>query len=160
MLHLLRYVTSFIDGRVRLRHPALHQHQVVAEIQPRILSIKGIQSAEFNERSGSLLLHYDIDVLSRDELIQQALPWASYLDECLKGHIATPPASGGSGERKPAFPLSGKICWRKAVNRGMLASLAVTVGSLALGGKQVHAVAGTVFLALVGVHGYRYRRTL
>ena len=160
MLHVLRYVTSFIDGRVRLRHPALRQRHVVAEIQPRLLRINGIQSAEFNERSGSLLLYYDTAILSRDELIRQALPWADYLDACLKGHPATPPSGGGVGEHKPAFPLCGNICWRKAVNRGMLASLAVTAGSLALGSKKGHTVAGICFLAFAGVHVWRYRRSL
>lgn len=160
MLQLLRHVTSFIDGRVRLRHPALRQHHVVAQIEPRILSVKGIRSAEFNERSGSLLVQYDPSVLSRDDLIRQALPWASYLDACLEGHTATPPTGTKAGERKPASPLRGKSCWRKTVNRGMLASLAVTVGSLALGGKRIHTAAGALFLICAGLHGYRYRSQL
>ena len=160
MLHVLRYVTSFIDGRVRLRHPALRRHQVVAEIQPRILDIAGIRSAEFNERAGSLLLCYDSEILSRDDLIRQALPWASYLDGCLEGQPVLPPAGSPSGECKAAFPVHGKVCWRKMVNRGMLASLAVTAGSLVLGGKRVHVAAGAVFLVLAGMHAWRYRRSL
>ena len=31
-LHLLKYVRSFVDGRVRIRHPALHDASVAAQV--------------------------------------------------------------------------------------------------------------------------------
>ena len=160
MLQLLRHVTSFIDGRVRLRHPALYRHEVVAAIRPHVTAIRGVMSAEFNERAGSLLVLYDPALLSREELIRQALPWAQYLDGCLQGSPAAQPRRDRMGESEPASPRRGRNCWRKTVNRGMLATLAVTVGSLALGGKRVHTAAGTLFLVLSGLHAWRYRRSL
>ena len=58
-LHLLKYVRSFVDGRVRIRHPALHNEAVAALAEARMKAIAGVISVECNPVSGSVLLTYD-----------------------------------------------------------------------------------------------------
>lgn len=85
MLHLLRYVSSFMEGRVRLRHPALRQPAVVEEARPYLLHVGGITSVVFSVNTGSVLILYDTQQLSTDQLIRYALPWAAFLDARHKG---------------------------------------------------------------------------
>lgn len=158
MLHLLKYVTSFIDGRVRLRHPALRDAATVAEVRPRIEGLSGMRSAAFNVQTGSVLLQYDPAVLSREELIRQAAPWAEYLDAKARGRAAALPEERRLGERKRAFP-AGLCGWRKVANRGMLACLLMALAGLALN-KRVHVAAGAGFALLAGAHVIQRRKAL
>ena len=47
-LRLLKYVTSFSDGRVRIRHPALRREAVAATAREKLAAIDGVLSVDFN----------------------------------------------------------------------------------------------------------------
>ncbi len=80
MLSFVRYVRSFIPGRVRVRHPALTKEAVAQEAKQRLESMDGISSVELNVQTGSALIQYNADVLSKDMLIEKGIEWARWLD--------------------------------------------------------------------------------
>ncbi len=80
MLSFVRYVRSFIPGRVRVRHPALTKESVALEAKQRLESMDGVTSVELNTQSGSALIQYNADVLSKDMLIEKGIEWARWLD--------------------------------------------------------------------------------
>ena len=90
-LALLRYVKSFTEGRVRIRHPALHNAQTADIAQKGMLATHGVTSVEINTVSGSVLILYDASVLSKDDLINMGVAWAGYLDSVKAGNAAEPP---------------------------------------------------------------------
>ncbi len=47
-LRLLKYVRSFSDGRVRIRHPALRREDVAAAAKEKLSAVGGVHSVEFN----------------------------------------------------------------------------------------------------------------
>ena len=90
-LRFIKYVRSFMDGRVRLRHPALRNAQVAALAQRGIAAIPGVRQVEINTLSGSALLLYDSSRLNRNQLMELGVAWAVWLDEALAGRICSPP---------------------------------------------------------------------
>ncbi|SDF52833.1 HMA2 domain-containing protein [Desulfovibrio legallii] len=90
-LHLLKYVRSFMDGRVRIRHPALQHEHVAGIAKSGMEAVPGVHAVECNPLSGSLLIHYDSAALPRERLFALGEAWALYLDAVLAGKPATPP---------------------------------------------------------------------
>ena len=90
-LALLRYVKSFSEGRVRIRHPAVHNAVTAEIVKKGILATKGVDSVEINTLSGSVLILYDASLLSKNQLIEMGLAWADYLDKVKAGKDAKPP---------------------------------------------------------------------
>lgn len=79
-IHLLKYVRSFVDGRVRIRHPALRHEGVLRLAREKMSSIEGVQSVEGNSLSGSILITYDSKTITRARLFAVGEAWACYLD--------------------------------------------------------------------------------
>ena len=79
MLSFVRYVRSFIPGRVRVRHPGLTKAHVAREAKERLEVQDGVKSVEINVEAGSALILYDPSVLSQDELIARGVEWARWL---------------------------------------------------------------------------------
>ena len=88
---LLKYLKSFTDGRIRLRHPALHNPKTAALVQEKMQATHGVTSVQCNTLSESVLILYDSAVLSKEALIEMGTAWALYLDSVVQGKAATPP---------------------------------------------------------------------
>lgn len=84
-IHLLKYVRSFVDGRVRIRHPALRNEGVLRLAREKMGAIEGVQSVEGNSLSGSILITYDCKTIPRERLFVVGEAWARYLDAVNKG---------------------------------------------------------------------------
>lgn len=84
-LRLLKYVRSFVDGRVRIRHPALQRSDVVAVVRKHLSRVSGVRSLQFNTDSGSVLILYDSSVLPKNRLIAVGTAWAIFLDDVYTG---------------------------------------------------------------------------
>ncbi len=91
-LALLKYVKSFSEGRIRLRHPALHNEATARITKEGMLATAGVNSVEINCLSGSVLILYDASLLSKDQLIAMGVAWAEYLDTVKAGKAAEPPS--------------------------------------------------------------------
>ena len=74
-LRLLKYVTSFSDGRVRIRHPALRREAVAATAREKLAAIDGVLSVDFNTVSGSVLILYDSARLPKERLVAVGEAW-------------------------------------------------------------------------------------
>ena len=79
-IHLLKYVRSFVDGRVRIRHPALRRETVLRLARENMGAINGVQAVEGNSLSGSILIIYDSRAIPRERLFAIGEAWAQYLD--------------------------------------------------------------------------------
>ena len=90
-IHLLKYVRSFVDGRVRIRHPALQNQAVAALAETRMKAIAGVTAVECNPVSGSVLLTYDSKAIPKDRLFAIGEAWAVYLDKVKAGKPADVP---------------------------------------------------------------------
>jgi hypothetical protein len=93
-------IESFIEGRVRLRSPLLADAALAEYARREFLKIGGVQKAEVNPSTRSLLLEYDKTRLPLS-LLTQAAPLFAAADD-----LARLP----SEERLPALEeLLGKI---------------------------------------------------
>lgn len=74
------HISSFVDGRVRVRHPALQEQGPALEELRRQLQMRpGMQEVSFNPTTGSALLRYDAARLDRLAFLAAALPLGAYL---------------------------------------------------------------------------------
>lgn len=78
-LRFVKYVRSFMDGRVRVRHPALRDAAIAGK------------DIELNPLSGSALILYDSARLSQDRLIETGCRWADWLDKAARGQAGEMP---------------------------------------------------------------------
>lgn len=145
----LNCITSFIDGRVRLRHPALKHAETADLVAASLGAVDGVTEVKANHRTGSLLLFYDPEELSRERLRELAEQGAAVL-------VQTPSAGK---ERDVLSCVLGRRVTRM-VDRAMLVSLLVCLGGLAAGSGVVHRVAGAVFTAAGLQHLAAHRKAL
>jgi hypothetical protein len=73
-------IESFVEGRVRLRSPLLADAALAERAKQEFLNIGGVQKAEVNPRTRSLLLEYDKTRLPLS-LLLQAAPLFSAIDD-------------------------------------------------------------------------------
>lgn len=140
-------ITSFVDGRVRLRHPSLKRPEDAEQVRAFLASLPGMLRVAVNSRTGSLLLEYDPARISRDDLLSLAGQWADF----------------ASAKDEEAKPRKRRIDRAKAIrftNRGMLATLAASLAFGLAGRERGHVVAGGMFLLFNLAHLYTYRKTL
>ena len=70
MISVSDCVVSAVEGRVRLRHPAL-KHAATADMAAAVVvGVEGVTKASVNPVTGSLLIFYDSETLSRDKLME------------------------------------------------------------------------------------------
>ena len=84
-LRFVKYVRSFMDGRVRVRHPALRDAAIAGKARSALLRVDGVRDIELNPLSGSALILYDSARLSQDRLIETGCRWADWLDKAARG---------------------------------------------------------------------------
>ncbi len=150
-----KYITSFIDGRIRIRHSALHNPNTSAKVQAFLQKTAGVKTVNINTVTASLLLEYDSKVLSRMDLLQLAGQ--------LKGLV------GDDEEEEPEKPkprsrksrsLLPRARVRKITNMGMIATLGLCVGLGLTGRTRGHVAFGWGFLFFNAIHVFMYRKSL
>ena len=72
-------ITSFVDGRVRLRHPALKDRDTAELVCTVVGGVEGITSVQANPLTGSLLIYYDVEKLTREQLLELAEQGAAFI---------------------------------------------------------------------------------
>jgi len=78
-MSVLDHVTSFVDGRVRLRHPALKDAATAELVTGIVSAVEGITAVQNNPVTGSLLIFYDPAKLSREQLLELAEQGVAFL---------------------------------------------------------------------------------
>lgn len=142
-------ISSFIDGRVRIRCDALRNPDAAAAIEGTLRETPGVLSATANPRTGGLLVEYDPDAVTQEQLLEAA--------KMLDAFAA----------QEQAVPKKACCCRRltkaeamRISKRGMLGSLAALVVFAAADRKQPHMLAGGLFLAFNAYHLYAYRKRI
>ncbi len=157
-----QYIVSFTDGRVRLRHPILHDAELGAEIAQFIQAIPGMEKVEHKALTGSLLIIYDPEQLTLEELTGLLAQGEEWLNEHAPQHaeaIAAEQVQKGSCIHftLPSLSTANK---RKVLKRSMALSMLLTVGSLVIGGSRLHVAAGSALALFALEHVWQRRRAL
>ncbi len=151
------YIVSFTEGRIRLRHPALKDAAIGQEICTFLLEMNGIQSIEHKAITGSLLIHYDAEFIS-DEEIQVLL---SQGEEWLKENGAKEETPAAASSKPLALPTKlTKAQKRKIIHASMISTFMVTLLSGGVGNKKAHYMAGGAFALLTAAHLWRMRKAI
>lgn len=145
-------ISSFIDGRVRLRHPALKDPSL-AEAACSVLSgVEGVESVQANPVTGSLLLFYNPKKLSKEALLELA-----------KEGLALLPKGEHSSKASASSSLLNVMLSRnttRMVNRSMLISLFLCVASAFIGMGNLHRITGAAFALASLQHMAAHRNAL
>ncbi len=145
-------LTSFIDGRLRLRHTALKNPDTLALLERTALGLEGVNSATGNPRTGSLLLTYDPAVLSRETLLETA--------EQLRTFLPEEPKQTAKSTKKTLLGVAWTFRQKCRAEAGLMGSImsATLVG--ALFNKRLHIAAGTLLAIGSLQHLIRRRKRL
>lgn len=146
-------VSSFVDGRVRLRHADLKKPSIVEKITKDFARRKGIDLISANRKVGSLLVHYDRTLTRLDEILP-----------VLRKHLKETPAPG---KNRPVRKRSRNNSWpqlsmskRQLINLGLLASLAGSLLALFVNATTAHIQLGLLFTAVSVLHLFDKKKTL
>lgn len=166
---LEQYITSFVEGRVRLRHAALRdspENTMAETIHGLLSSMPGVLSVQINTRTGSLLMYYDPDVLEQDTLwamLQQGDQW---LDLTASDNQDTTPDTAqkkSSYDPRTDRPVPARESCRRRrriYNRVLLGSMVACLALAVSGPMRAHQIAGWLCAALNAGHLWQVRRGL
>lgn len=154
-------IVASIPGRLRLRDPRLRRRAVGSAAVDALREIEGVLSVEANPAAGSVLLRYAPAAQDRAAMEARVAAAVAALLPAVPA-VEPPVASSASGAvRLPAsFRRSPLHAANRAAKIGMLAALPVSLGFVAAGNRQIHAVAGAAFTLMLLVHLAMHRRRL
>jgi len=161
-------ITSFVDGRVRLRHPALKDGATAELVSSVVGGVEGILAVQANPVTGSLLIYYDTEKLSREQLLELAEQGAAFVPGMNESAVPTEgraemPSGRACKACAPVDELLGFLTRRsttKFIDRAMLVSLIASLAALPLGSRTVHTAAGGVFVSGLLQHLLAHRKAL
>ena len=149
MISVSDCVVSAVEGRVRLRHPVL-KYAATADMAAAVVAgVEGVTKASVNPVTGSLLIFYDPEILSRDKLMELAEQAAALLPDAEKS---------ASSARCVDRLLSRRAT--RMVDTVLFVSLLASLMGAAAGMGGMHRVAGTIFAAASVQHLAAHRRAL
>ncbi len=147
-------IVSFIDGRIRLRHPAMKQAELMQTVLASLEGVEGVTAVQGNPITGSLLIFYDTEQMPRETILNLVAQGVALLEQSLFGR---------KKETRDCFSLQKILLGRnsvKMVNRVLVASLLCTLGGIAAGNGAMHKIAGMVFSLACLQHVTVHRRFL
>jgi hypothetical protein len=136
-------IASFYDGRVRIRHSALKDPENLKMFKDAVSGQEGIENIAANPRTGSLLITYDPEKISRDMLLDAAAALQEHLGAAAKT------------AKKRRLSMPGR--------KSEITALTGLYGLTVLGGfvdKRLHTASGLLFTLLVAKHLCDRRRCL
>lgn len=139
--------TAEAQGRIRFRDELLKVEEKAATAKESLLKTKGVVEVAINQRVGSLLVLFDKSKVMADHLLLR-------LAECL----GIDPARIKAGLTRVSRTVTSRRA-RRIVKLGMLGAGITTLTLLAYSEKG-HAIAGGIWVSLMGAHLYQNRRTL
>lgn len=164
-MQLDKYVRSFANGRLRIRHPALvglsaDEYKTIETI---VLTVEGITSVQLNPSLGSALLLWDPLRLDAETLKGHLQNWLVMVDGA--NEVLAPAKKLGQTALDRAAKMlvpevkNTKRARRMAQNRIMLGLGSASVASLVFN-KTGHGYLGWGFAAFVLLHLWQHRRVL
>lgn len=163
------FIRSYVPGRLRLRYPGLIglEGETLEALTSTVKSAPGITGCTVNPKVGSLLLTWDAEKLTQEDLLGYLQFWAAFLPEDAleaPSHAEHRAMSGALSETvltqmQKLFACKGSAakCHRQLENRLTALFGVATMASL-LKGASLHAQIGTVFAAMLAWHLWKRRR--
>ena len=165
-------ITSFINGRVRLRDPRFKDEEVCASVEALLKDHPSVISVKANPRTGGVLIEYDPETLSPDEA-KQALTavvpeGAQWLEdyECAMGGCSVAVDLGGVNltlpPPSPGFRFGGgrRISPEAAEYLTMTGAFVVCTSSAFLRSKNLHVYSGLTLAGLTIQHIWKFRKRI
>jgi hypothetical protein len=135
-------IASFYDGRIRIRAEALKNPATLDMVRGLITEHRGVLEATVNPRTGSLLVCYDPQEISRESLLTAA----EMLEQQIASHT---PKNKDAGRRTP-----------RRAETAVLASLYALTVAGGFVNTRVHVAAGALFTLLAALHLYNRKQCL
>lgn len=139
-------IAASLPGRLRLRSPALRAEEPQRRCAEALAGVDGVRGVRGNPRAGSIAIAYDPALLDEAAILRR-----------LGLERRDPPPPPAARPRRAPSATGATNRWAKI---GAMASLAVSLGALAVGRKRLHAIAGGIGVACIAVHMLRHRRRL
>jgi|GEM_PF-1959825 len=139
-------IASCIEGRIRFRHPALCDQELLETVAGQVAAMPGITGIEANPRTGSLLVTHDDSIASAD-LVAMAEAMASQNAGLIEA--AARPA-------RPKFKR-GQIK-RRTQKIGLATCMAGAMATGLADTKAAHLAFGFALAGFATWHLYMYRR--
>ncbi|MHC1788764.1 HMA2 domain-containing protein [Solidesulfovibrio sp.] len=141
-------IASCIEGRIRFRHPALSDPELLEIVTGQLAEMPGITGIEANVRTGSVLVTHDASVATGD-LVAMAEALAATHAEAL---AATTPA------KPPKKKMTPAQIKRRTQKIGLASCMAATVVTGLADTKSAHLTFGFALAGFAAWHLYMYRR--
>lgn len=142
-------IASRIEGRIRFRHPALTDRDLLVTITDQLANLPGITGLEANPRTGSLLVTHDAR-LATEELVAMATALAE--------QYGGPPETALPAPRPAKHrPRHGRRL-RHTQQIGLASAMVATLASGLIDNKSVHLAMGLSLAGLAAWHVFQYRR--
>ncbi len=141
-------IASCIEGRIRFRHPALSDPELLEIVTSQLAAMPGITGIEANPRTGSVLVSHDASVATSD-LVAMAEALAATHAEALASAAPAKPA------RKPMPPAQLK---RRTQKIGLATCMAGAVATGLADTKAAHLTFGFALAGFAAWHFYMHRR--
>lgn len=141
-------IASCLNGRIRFRHPALSDPELLTLVTNQLAQMPGITSIEANPRTGSVLITHD-EFVATDDLLAMAQTLAAAHAETI---LAAAPA-------KPARkkPTRGQLK-RRTQKIGLAACMVGAVGTGLADTKAAHLTLGVALAGFAAWHLFMHRR--
>ena len=166
-------ITSFINGRVRLRDPRFKDEEVCATVEALLRDHPSVISVKTNPRTGGVLIVYDPDRLSLDEarqtlaaIVPEGGQWLEDY-ECAMGGCSVAVDLGGADITLPPPPAPGfrfrggrRISPEAAEYLTMTGAFVVCTGSAFLRSKNLHVYSGLTLAGLTVQHIWKFRKRI
>ena len=140
MTEALTRIASSSPGRIRVRDPALRNRNRIEAVVQALEAIDAVHDIKMNVAAGSVVLHYDPEMIALDEL---------------EHHIDAAVVASAKSGRKTLRRYANRVA-----KAGMLGSLGASLALVATGNKRWHSVTGGLFVACLAVHLGLQRKTV
>ncbi len=166
---MLDYIVSFVPGRMRMRHPLLKNAELGADISDFLRTIPGIEQVSTKTLTGSLLIEYDSEQLSDDQingLLAQGEEWLNENSQNADIAYNLPEQSLNISSIIDKFSnclnlnIISNAHKRKLLKRCLAVSFSATLASLLVNSSKLHVIAGGAFALLAFDHVWQRRRAL
>ncbi|OLN30266.1 Copper chaperone [Desulfovibrio sp. DV] len=141
-------IASCIEGRIRFRHPALTDPDLLRIVATQLAEMPGITAIEANPRTGSVLVTHDASVAT-DDLVAMAEALAATHAEAL---AASAPAA------PPRKKMTTAQLKRRTQKVGLASCMAATLVTGLADTKAAHLTFGFALAGFAAWHLYMYRR--
>ena len=167
-------ITSFINGRVRLRDPRFKDEAACATIEETLRSHPCVTSVKANPKTGGVLIEYDPERLDLDQarqalaaIVPEGARWIDDYEAAMGWSQPEKQVDGGAVNinftlPSPGFRFAGgrRLSPEAAEYLAMTGAFVVCTSSAFLRSKNLHVYSGLTLAGLTVQHIYKFRKRI